>query len=74
MTLSAKSAEHVSILFIAAGMSFLMSAVMLFLNVGVPPDFFWAWMKSWLVSTAVAYPAALLIVPVARKITCQLTG
>ncbi|MCH9699178.1 MAG: DUF2798 domain-containing protein [Gammaproteobacteria bacterium] len=70
----AKGAERVSILFIAAGMSLLMSAAMLLFNVGVTSDFLWAWMKGWVVSTAIAYPAALLIVPVGRKITDRLTG
>jgi len=73
MMLSAKGAELVSVFFIAAGMSLLMSAAMLLLNVGVGPDFFWAWMKSWAVSTAVAYPAALMIVPLGRKLTVWLT-
>ena len=74
MTLSAKSEERLSILIIAAGMSLLMSAAMLLLNVGVPSNFLWLWMKSWAVSTVVAYPAALVIVPVARKITFQFTN
>lgn len=73
MKLSTKSAARVSILFIAAGMSLLMSAAMLLLNVGVAPDFLWAWMKSWVVSTAVAYPAALMIVPAAHNFTRRLT-
>lgn len=72
MKLGPKSAKHVSILFIAAGMSFLMSAAMLLLNVGMVPDFLWLWLKGWVVSTAIAYPAALLIVPMAHKITCRL--
>ncbi len=69
MKLGAKSAERISILFIAAGMSLLMSAAMLLLNVGVIPDFLLAWLKSWAVSTVVAYPAALLIVPLGRKLS-----
>lgn len=73
MALSVKSAERVSVLFIAVGMSLLMSAAMLLLNIGVTSDFLWMWMKSWLVSTAVAYPAALMIVPLGRKITLRLT-
>ncbi len=74
MALSAKSAELVSVLFIAAGMSLLMSAAMLLLNVGMAQDFLSAWMKSWAVSTAVAYPAALMIVPLGRKLTVWLTS
>ena len=69
MKLGAKSAERLSILFIAAGMSLLMSAAMLLLNVGMTADFLWLWLKSWAVSTLVAFPAALLIVPVGRKLS-----
>ncbi len=73
MTLSPKGAERVTMFIIAAGMSLLMSAVMLLYNVGVTPDFWFAWMENWLVSVAVAYPAVLMIVPVAREITCRFT-
>lgn len=73
MTLSANGADHLMTLFIAAGMSLFMSAAMLLVKVGVTPEFLLTWMKDWVVSTAVAYPAALMIVPMARKITCRLT-
>ncbi len=59
-------------LFIAAGMSFLMSAAMLLFNMGLTADFFSTWMKNWALSTAVAYPAALIVVPLARQITTRL--
>ncbi len=73
MTIGAKGAERFMTLFIAAGMSLLMSAAMLLFNMGLMPDFWSAWMKNWVVSTAVAYPAALFIVPLARRITSLLT-
>ena len=71
--MDAKNAEGVTILFIAVGMSRLMSAAMLLFNVGLTPDFLLMWMKNWVVSVTVAYPTALMIVPMARKITCHLT-
>ena len=73
MKLGAKGAERMMTLFIAAGMSLLMSAAMLLFNVGLTPDFLLTWMKNWAVSVAVAYPAALMIIPVARRITCRLS-
>lgn len=70
-------------LFIAAGMNPLMSAAMLLFNAGITSDFLWVWMKNLAVSVTVAYPiqlgfkdpypTALMIVPMARKITCHLT-
>ncbi len=69
MTIGAKGAERLMTLFIAAGMSLLMSAAMLLFNIGLTSDFWLTWMKKWVVSTAVAYPAALIVVPFARRIT-----
>jgi len=73
MTIGAKGAERLMTLFIAAGMSLLMSAAMLLFNIGLTPEFWLAWMKNWVVSTSVAYPAALFVVPLARRITSRLT-
>jgi len=73
MTIGAKGAERLMTLFIAAGMSLLMSAAMLLFNMGPTPDFWLTWTKNWVVSTAVAYPAALFVVPLARRITSRLT-
>ncbi len=73
MTTSAKGAERLMTLLIAAGMSLLMSAAMLLFNIGLTPDFWLAWMKNWAVSTAVAYPAALFVVPLARRVASRLT-
>ncbi len=73
MTISPKGAERLMTLFIAAGMSLLMSAAMLLFNMGLTPDFWLMWTKNWVVSTAVAYPAALFVVPLARRITSRLT-
>ncbi len=73
MTIGAKGAERLMTLFIAAGMSLLMSAAMLLFNMGLTPDFWLTWTKNWAVSTAVAYPAALFVVPLARRVTSRLT-
>ena len=73
MTIEAKGAERLMTLFIAAGMSLLMSAAMLLFNMGLTPDFWLTWMKNWMVATTVAYPAALIVVPLARRMTSRLT-
>ena len=74
MTLGSKGAERLTTLFIAASMSLLMSAAMLLFNKGPTSDFWSVWMKNWVVSTAVAYPAAIFIVPLARRVTSRLTS
>jgi hypothetical protein len=73
MTIDAKGADRLMTLFVAAGMSLLMSAAMLLFNMGLTPDFWLVWMKNWVVSIAVAYPAALFVVPLARRVTSRLT-
>ena len=72
MMISAKGAERLMTLLIAAGMSLLMSAAMLLFNTGLTPDFWLMWTKNWVVSAAVAYPAALIVVPLARRVASRL--
>ena len=67
-----KGAARLMTLFVAAGMSLFMSATMLLFNLGLTTDFLLLWTKNWAVSTAVAYPAALVVVPLARRITSRL--
>ena len=73
MTISAKGAERLMTLLVAVSMSLLMSVAMLLFNMGLTPDFLLMWMKNWVVATAVAYPAALVVVPFARRVTGQMT-
>jgi hypothetical protein len=71
--MGAKGAARLTTLFVAAGMSLFMSATMLLFNTGLTPDFLLMWTKNWAVSTAIAYPTALVIVPLARRVTSRLT-
>jgi len=64
--------ERLMMLFVATGMSLFMSATMLLFNLGLTTDFLLLWTKNWAVSTAVAYPAALVVVPLARRFTNRL--
>ena len=64
--------ERLMTLFVATGMSLFMSATMLLFNLGLTSDFLLLWTKNWAVSTAVAYPAALVVVPLARRFTNRL--
>ncbi len=54
-------------LFISIGMSFVMTFAVLAINVGFIEDFFPMWMKSWGIGFVVGFPAATVIVPLARK-------
>ena len=71
-TTMSKGAARLTTLFIGAGMSLFMSATMLLFNTGLTPDFWLMWPKNWAVSTAIAYPAALVVVPLAHRFTNRL--
>lgn len=59
-------------LFMAFFMSFLMSGAITALNVGIPPDFVSRWMHSWGVAFLLAYPAILIVAPLARRLALKI--
>lgn len=58
-------------LFMAFFMSFLMSGAITAINVGLPPDFFSRWMHSWGLAFLLAYPAILIVAPLARRLALR---
>lgn len=48
-------------------MAFLMTAVVTYLNIGFPPDFLAKWMHAFVVAWPLAYCAALIASPLARR-------
>lgn len=58
-------------LFMAFFMSFLMSGAITAINVGVPPDFVSRWMHSWALAFMLAYPAILIVAPLARRLALR---
>lgn len=59
-------------LFMAFFMSFLMSGAITAINIGIPPDFVGRWMHSWGLAFVLAYPAILIVAPLARRLTLRL--
>ena len=59
---------------VAAIMAFLMTAVITFINLGMPPDF----LRRWMIAYAVAWPfatvAAFIAVPLADRATRRIIG
>ncbi|WP_321324165.1 DUF2798 domain-containing protein [Thiomicrorhabdus sp.] len=49
-------------------MSFLMSAIITFFNVGIPHNFFHMWMKAWFMAFIVAFPIVTFVAPSVRKL------
>lgn len=58
-------------LFMALFMSFLMSGAITALNIGLPPDFLSRWMHSWSIAFIIAYPAILIVAPIARRLALK---
>lgn len=55
-------------------MAFLMTAVVTFLNVGTPPDFVARWLRAFVVAWPLAYIAAMIAAPIARRGTAMIVG
>lgn len=70
--LPAKYTFLVQSLLVSGFMSFMVSGVITYLNLGLIPDFFNIWIHAWLIAYAIAYPAILIVFPFARKLSLKL--
>ena len=64
--MSSKSGLMFSI-FMALGMSLIMSFVMTALNVGFVADFVLVWLRGFVVAFCAAVPATMLVAPIAHR-------
>jgi Protein of unknown function (DUF2798) len=55
-------------------MALLMTAVITFINLGLPPDYVARWMQAFVVAWPLASAVAFLAVPLARRITAAIVG
>ena len=54
--------------FMALNMAFIMSGVLIFINLGLVNNFIFIWMKSFIIAFTVAFPTAFFITPIVQKI------
>jgi len=54
--------------FMALTMAFIMSGVLIFINLGLVNNFIHIWMKSFFIAFSVAFPTAIFITPIVQKI------
>jgi len=54
--------------FMALTMAFIMSGVLIFINLGLVENFIFIWMKSFIIAFTVAFPTAFFITPIVQKI------
>lgn len=50
-------------------MAFIMTAFVTLLNLGLQPDFFYQWVRAFVFAWPLAYCAAFIAAPIARKAT-----
>lgn len=62
-------AKYIFPFFLSGLMSFLMTGFVTWLNLGLPPDFLWLWLRAWVKTWPLAYLAALIAAPSARRLT-----
>lgn len=54
--------------FMAAIMALIMSGTLILINLGFVENFFFIWMRSFLLAFIIAFPTAISVVPVVQKI------
>jgi hypothetical protein len=58
----------------AAVMAFLMTALITWLNLGFPPDYFRRWLTAFAIAWPAAAVAAYIAIPIARNLTIRIVG
>jgi hypothetical protein len=59
---------------VAGIMTFLVTLVITYVNLGLPPDFLRRWMIAWAVAWPVATVAAFIAIPVADRLTASIVA
>jgi len=68
-----KYSQVIFVVITAFGMSIIMSLVITYINIGMDSEFLIRWSKAWLVAFPIAIIAAIIVSPVAKKITDRIT-
>ena len=71
--LPARHAGVVQAFFTSLFMSLLMSAAITRFNVGDDPAYLSLWMRAFAIAFCIAFPAILLVLPLARRLTAMVT-
>lgn len=56
----------------AGVMAFLMTALITWLNLGFPPNYFYLWLKAFVIAWPAAAIAAFIAIPLARRATATI--
>lgn len=53
---------------------FVVTLLVTLINLGLPPDFLWQWLKAYLIVWPIAAISAFFAIPVARRTTERIVG
>jgi hypothetical protein len=68
------AAKYIFPVVMAFFMALFMTAIVTFMNLGLPPDYVYHWMKAFAVAWPLASCVAYLAVPLARRITLGMSA
>ena len=68
-----KYSQFIFVVITSFGMSIIMSLVITYINMGIGSEFLLRWSKAWLVSFPIVIIAAMIMVPLAKKIANKIT-
>ena len=68
-----KYSQVVFVIITAFGMSIIMCLVITYINTGMDSEFLIRWSKAWLAAFPIAIIAAVIVSPLAKKITDKIT-
>ena len=68
-----KYSQVIFVVITAFGMSIIMSLVITYINIGMDSEFLIRWSKAWVVAFPIAIIAAIIMVPLAKKIANKIT-
>ena len=56
-------------IFMGIFMALFMSLVISYINIGLVSDFLFVWMRAWAAGFVISVPIAILVFPIAKKIS-----
>jgi hypothetical protein len=58
----------------SGAMSFMVTILATYINLGMPHDFIFRWLKAWAIAWPIAAATAYLVMPLAQRLTKSLVG
>ncbi|MDD3475404.1 MAG: DUF2798 domain-containing protein [Sulfurimonas sp.] len=72
--ISVKYLHQVQAFLLSGFMSFIMSAAITFINLGLVENFVEIWIHAWIIAYMIAFPTILLVFPFVRKLAMKIAS